>query len=163
MKTKAQKQEELKRGKELWEKSDILIFTDFTKVTAEQLRRLRQEMRKIGAAFLVIKKRLLGILFKEQRMEFDPEQFKTNLGTIFASDIEKSSGALTRLLKELGLDNEKILGGYDLKHKVFLNAEHVQMIGSLPPREALLVQLAGLMASPIRSLLYVLKEKSQRS
>jgi len=64
--TKAQKQEELKRAKVLLDKSQALIFTDFTKIPAESIRKLRIDLKNSGANFLVIKKRLLGLLLKEK-------------------------------------------------------------------------------------------------
>ncbi|MBI4094878.1 MAG: 50S ribosomal protein L10 [Candidatus Liptonbacteria bacterium] len=162
MKTKAQKQEELKKGKELLEKSSFLIFTDFTRVSSEQLRRIRQAARNVSARFMVIKKRLLGVLLKEKGMEFNAGEHKVSLGTVFAPDIEQGAGVVYRTMKELGIEKEKILGGYDLKGNIYLSAEEVIAVGSLPPREVLLAQLLGMLAAPIRSFLYVLKEKSNQ-
>ncbi len=161
MKSRQQKQEELKKGKELLEKSQFLIFTDFTKITAESLRRLRRELKEVGANFLVIKKRLLNILLKEKGLDFDTTKHKISMGTVFAPDIEKSAGSVFKLFKELGVEKEKILGGYDVKNKTAIEPEKVLMIGQLPSREVLLAQLAGMIAAPIRSFLYVLKEKSK--
>ena len=163
MKTKQQKQEELRKGKELLEKSNVLIFTDFTNVTAENLRRLRRELKASGAAFLVIKKRLLNLLFKEKGIEFDSRKFKLSLGTVFSQDIEKAAGVVFKLMKELNVEKEKIIGGYDIAAKNFIESEKVLMIGQLPSREVLLAQLASVIAAPLRSLLYILSEKSQRS
>ncbi|MEK7076742.1 MAG: 50S ribosomal protein L10, partial [Patescibacteria group bacterium] len=82
MKTKTQKQEELKRGKELLEKSKFLLFADFTKVAAEDMRRLRRELAAVGGTFLVIKKRLLELMLKGKGMDFEAKKFKTSLGTV---------------------------------------------------------------------------------
>lgn len=163
MKTRTQKQAELEKGKKLLTGSQFLVFTDFTKVSAEDLRRLRGELQKMGAGFLVIKKRLLGILMKERGADFDAKQFKLSLGTVFTEDIEKSSAAVFKFFKELNVEKEKILGGYDLAAKHAMSADDVRMIGQLPSREVLLGQLLGMIAAPIRSLLYVLDQKSKRS
>ena len=66
MKTKSQKQNELNEGKKLLEKSQVLIFTDFSKVKTKDVRNLRQQLKEVQAKYFVIKKRLLGILLKEQ-------------------------------------------------------------------------------------------------
>src|SRR3989344_2749768 len=84
MKTKAQKTVELAKAKKLLDKSQALIFTDFTKVSAEDIRKLRIELKKLGANYLVIKKRLLGLLLKEQGIDVDLKQFKISVGTIFS-------------------------------------------------------------------------------
>src|SRR5579863_9774764 len=122
MKTRAQKSDELKKAKELLEKSRTLIFADFTKVTAEDIRALRTELRKVGANFLVIKKRLLGILLKEKGIPADLSQFKVSIGTIFSeSDIEKAAGPAYKFFSTLAVPEgaakdvwvKHLLGGYD--------------------------------------------------
>jgi len=169
MKTKAQKQEELKKGNELFEKSGVLVLTDFTKVPAEDLRRLRKELKQAGANFLVIKKRLLGVLLKEKGIDFNVKQFASSVGTVFSSKgLEEISAPIFKFFSTLGGPEnkdkdssiKKILGGYDLKNKSFIEAKQVVMIGQLPSREVLLGQLFGMLASPIRSFLYLLKEKA---
>ncbi len=163
MKSRSQKGEELAKGKVLLEKSQFLVFTDFTKVSAEDVRRLRSELRKVGAGFLVIKKRLLALLLKGNGADFDTRKNKLSLGTVFALDIEKTAGTVFKFFKELGVEKEKILGGYDLKQKTEMSSAAVLAIGQLPSREVLLGQLLGMIAAPIRSLLYVLDQKSKQS
>lgn len=172
MKTKVQKTEELKAGKKLLEKSQILIFTEFSKVGTADTRKLRQQLKEVQAKYFVIKKRLLGLLLKEQGIEVDTKTLGLQLGTIFSeSDIEKSSAPVYKFFYGLGGDTKagrtesvkKILGAYDIKKKSFIDAKDVVFIGQLPPREVLLAQLLGMMAAPISSLLYILKEKSKRS
>ncbi|MEK7077414.1 MAG: 50S ribosomal protein L10, partial [Patescibacteria group bacterium] len=136
---------------------------DFTKIAAEDMRRLRRELASAGGKFLVIKKRLLELMLKEKGLDFEAKQFKTSLGTVFAPEVEKSAGSLFQFFKKLGVEKEKMLGGYDVAGKTFMDADKVKMIGALPPREVLLAQLASMIAAPIRSLLYIMKEKSQRS
>jgi len=161
MKTKSQKQEELKQGKEFLKGSQFLMFADFTRVASEDVRRLRRELSDIGAKFFVIKKRLLNILLKEKGIDFDARSSKMSVGTVFASETEKSAALLFKFFKALGVEKEKILGGYDVRSAHALDASVVCMIGQLPPREVLLAQLAGTIAAPIRSFLYVLQEKSK--
>ncbi len=170
MKTKNQKQTELNEGKKLLDKSQILIFTDFSKVGTADVRKLRQQLKEIGAKYFVIKKRLLGLLFKEKGIEIDTKALGPQLGTIFSeSDIEKSSSPVYKFFYALGGDSKaaraesvkKILGAYDLKKKNFIDAKDVVFIGQLPSREILLAQLLGMMSAPISSFLYVLSEKSK--
>jgi len=171
MKTKAQKQTELNEGKKLLEKSQVLIFTDFSGVGTAHTRNLRQQLKEVQAKYFVIKKRLLSLLFKEQGIEVDAKTLGTQLGTIFSeSDIEKSSTPVYKFFYGLGGDSKaaraesikKILGAYDIKNKKFIESKDVIFIGQLPPREILLGQLFGMIAAPISSLLYILKEKSKQ-
>ena len=170
MKTRAQKETELANARALFEKSEALIFADFTKITAENLRKLRIELKKSGANFLVIKKRILGILLKEKGIDVDLKQFKTSVGTIFSEvDSEHIAGPAFKFFSGMevpeGLAKDvwikKILAGYNITAGTTMTAEDIIYIGKLPPREVVLAQLLGMLAAPIRSLLYILEEKSK--
>lgn len=172
MKTKTQKTEELKEGKKLLEKSQVLIFTDFSKVKTADIRNLRQQLKEVQAKYFVIKKRLLNLLLKEQGIEMDVKGLGSQVGTIFSeSDIEKASAPVYKFFYGLGGDSKtarvesvkKIVGAYDLKKKNFMEAKDVVFIGQLPPREVLLGQLFGMIAAPISSLLYVLNERAKQT
>jgi large subunit ribosomal protein L10 len=170
MKTRAQKEEELANARVLFEKSEALIFADFTKITAENLRKLRIELKKSGANFLVIKKRILGILLKEKGIDVDLKQFKTSVGTIFSEvDSEHIAGPAFKFFSGMEVPEgeakdvwiKKILAGYNIPAGTAMNAEEIVYIGKLPPREVVLAQLLGMLAAPIRSFLYILDEKSK--
>ena len=170
MKTKVQKSKELEHAKVLLEKSHSLIFADFTKVTAEDVRKFRGDLKKSGASFLVIKKRLLGLLLKERGINADLNQFKISVGTVFSEgDIEESSGPAYKFFSTMAVPDgatkdvwiKHLLGGYDMKSSALVPAEQILYIGKLPPREVLLGQLLGMLSAPIRSFLYVLDQKSK--
>lgn len=163
MKTKTQKNEELHKGKDLLAKSEVLVFTDITKITAEDVRKLRSELRALNAKLFVTKKRLVGIVLKEKGIEFNPRESKASLATVFApGEMEKVMATVFKFFKALGVEKEKMLGGYDVKRQQLLNANEVRFIGQLPPREVLLGQLLGQLAGPIRSFLYVLQERGKK-
>ena len=170
MKTRAQKEQELSNARELFEKSQALIFADFSKITAEDLRKLRMELKKADANFLVIKKRILAILLKEKGVDVDLKQFKTSVGTIFSvADSEHIAGPAFKFFSGMEVPEgaakdvwiKKILAGYDIKGGAAMDAQQIIYIGKLPPREVVLAQLLGMLAAPIRSFLYVLDEKSK--
>ncbi len=166
MKTKVQKAEEIKVGKKLISESKSVVFVDFGGVSFMMLGRLKKELKKTGAAFKVLKKRLLRIAFKESGMDFDPTQFETQAGSIFVPG-ELSDGtaaAVYKFKKDLAKEKRelKILGAYDAVAKRFLSAEEFTVIAKLPSREALLGQLASVLTGPIRAFMYVLTEMSKQ-
>ncbi|MDE2019081.1 MAG: 50S ribosomal protein L10 [Patescibacteria group bacterium] len=170
MKTKLQKSEELKEARQLLDKAQALIFADFTKISAEDIRRFRRELKKVDANFLVIKKRLLGILLKEKGINADLKQFKVSVGTIFAGDdIEKVAGPAYQFFSKLevpeGGDKQMwvkhLLAGHDIKRSNPLDAAQVVFIGKLPPREVMLAQLLSILVAPLRSFMYLLDQKSK--
>jgi large subunit ribosomal protein L10 len=172
MKTKTQKQEELKNARELLKKSRLLIFADFTKISSENLRQLRRELKNLGSRFVVIKKRLLDLLLKENGIGFDARQFKSSVGAIFSEqDAEKISGPVFKFFSALEIPEggdknfwlNHILGGYDARNKNIIESSEIIALGQLPPREVLLGQIIGILSAPIRSFLYVLSERSKKS
>ena len=172
MKSKAQKQEELNEARKLFEKSEVLIFTDFTKITAENVRKFRRNLSASNADFLVIKKRLLSILLKEKGIGIDLKQFKISVGTIFSrGNIEKIAGPAFIFFSKLEVPEggakdawvKHLLGGYDLVKKESLDGARLVYIGKLPPREVVLAQLLGILTGPIRSFLYILDQKSKQT
>lgn len=166
MKTKAQKLESLKKGQALFEKSEAVLLFDFARVTTADMRNLRKELKASGSNILVLKKRLLSLMFKEKGIDYSAKDMKTQVAAVFASDIESASSSVYKffaaLKKEKKVEGENILGGYDVKMSQPLDAERVILIGKLPPREALLGQLLGMLAAPIRSFLYVLDQKAKQ-
>lgn len=170
MKTKAQKQTELKEAENMMKGSDALVFVDFTKVSAEELRRLRREVNAAGNKMLVLKKRLLGVALKEKGVDIDPRQFKASLGTVFSDKgLELASGAVYKFFNSLGgTDKElkaqamkKILGGYDLKKKEFADANKILFYGQLPPRDVALSGVLSMFITPLRAFMYIVSEKAK--
>jgi len=172
MKTKVQKTEELKKAKDLLDKSQALVFADFTRISAEDIRKFRAELKKAGASYLVIKKRLFGLLFKERGLDIDLKKFKISIGTIFApKGIDTIAGPAVKFLGGLevpeGGDKQMwvkhVLAGYDVKGNAPVEGLQVIAIGKLPPREVLLAQVMGMLMAPLRSFMYLVDQKSKRS
>ncbi len=172
MKTKAEKSEELKKAKALLAKTQALIFADFTKISAEDIRKFRAELKKAGANYLVIKKRLLGLLLKEKGIDADLKKFKISVGTIFGEKgVDTIAGPAFNFFSKLevpeGGDKNMwtahLLGGYDVSGKAPIEAAQVVAIGKLPPREVLLAQVMGMLTSPLRSFMYLVDQKSKKA
>ncbi|KKU15238.1 50S ribosomal protein L10 [Candidatus Wolfebacteria bacterium RIFCSPLOWO2_01_FULL_45_19] len=161
MLTRKQKEESVKHGKELLQKSRNLILVDFSRAPAEAMRRLRRVIKDKQSQLKVIKKRLLGLVLKAAGADFDSAKFKTSVGAVFVSgEITDVAGDLYKFSKE----NEgfKMLGGYNLQTKEFVSDELLNRIGQLPSREVLLAQLLGMFTAPMRKFLIVLNEKGKK-
>ena len=158
MKSKQQKNLEIKSGEELFKKSQSLVFVDFGKVSTQNLHSLKTKLKKINARFKVIKKRLLRIIFKENKIDFDPQSnFEGQVGTIFSpDDIYSAAGPVYKSFERV-----QALGAYDLREKQFLAADAFKKIALLPSREILLSQLVGMLSAPIKMFLFILNEKSK--
>jgi len=165
MKSKTQKQTELKKGKDLLEKSQALVFADFGNITVNDLKKLRRELLSLDSNLVVMKKRLLSILLKEKGIEFDTRATKSSVGTVFSTKhFEEICGPVVKFLSSLEniKASDRVLGGYDIVGNTVLEAEKVVLVGNLPPKEIILGQLFGMISAPISSLLYLLQEKSKK-
>ncbi len=168
MKTKAQKKEDVKAAGELAAKSKTLLFADFGKITAEDLRKLRRVVKEAGGELKVVKKRLMNVLFKEKSIDYDLRQFDGPVGTIFAEHgLDRIGGPILKFFQGLGADAKgreesvkKILGAYDLAANAAVPRETVMAIAQLPPREVLLAQLLGQLLAPLQAFMYILQQKA---
>ncbi|MDO8516459.1 MAG: 50S ribosomal protein L10 [bacterium] len=171
MKTKAQKNEALKQAGVLLKDSKALLFVDFGKVSAEDTRKLRSEIKKAGGKLVVLKKRLANLLLKQNNIAYDVRETKASVGTVFSTaDIESVTGPIYRFFSNLGEDKEakainskKLLGGYDAVRKMVVNAEGMRALGLLPTREVALAQLLGMLVAPVRGFMYILQQKAEKS
>jgi large subunit ribosomal protein L10 len=161
MKTKVQKVKHIEEGVKDLDKSQTLIFADFSGTSTKEINILRETLKAIGAKFQVFKKRLFRIAAEKNNVELPIEKFEGQLGVVFApDDPEKVAGPIYKFSKTN--ENFKIIGGIDLKEKKFLEADFVKMLGSLPSREVLLSQLAAMFTIPIKKLLVILNEKGRK-
>ena len=167
MKTKAQKKEIVEKAKVMLQQTRALIFLDLGKIGADEIRELRQELKKSKSQLLVIKKRLLGLIFGDLNVVFGEKSYKTPMGTVFVTELESAAATVRRFFRRLEMekksDSKKILGGMAIAEKNILTAARIIAIGDLPPREVLLGQLVGTIAAPLKSLLFVLQEAAKRS
>ncbi len=166
MKTKQQKQTEITKAKKLLEKSRTLILTDFGRIKVNDLRKLRAALHEKGADYMIMKKRLLGIILKDYGLDYNHKAHKLSIGAIYSDKhIEEIAVPVVKFFGNLGEEikvMEKILGGYHVSEKAYIEPGHVVMIGNLPPREVLLSQLLGMIQSPISSLLYLFQERAKK-
>jgi len=164
MKTHQQKAKQIEEGEKLLKQNKSLVFIDFSGAGVEDLKSLRKILRNFGAKLKVIKKKLMRIVFERNRIDFNPEQFESQLGIIFTNrDVSEMAGPIYKFYKEKEVKKKefKILGAYDLLAKNFIDGEIIMKIGQLPTKEVLLSRLVGVLSAPMRMLAYVLSEKSK--
>jgi large subunit ribosomal protein L10 len=157
MLTKEQKKKVIENETADLKKSRSVVFIDFSGVKTGALNAFRRTIRLSGGELKVIKKRLLRVAFTEAGLDFTPEIFESQVGTIFSGD---EIFAIAQPAYKFA--SAKILGGYDIEGKRFVPAEEVIMLGQLPSREILLGQLVGMLSAPIRSFMFVLKERASK-
>jgi len=164
MLNRIQKGEQLKIGEELLEKNKSLIFVDFSGIGVEDTKILRRALMAVKAKMKIIKKKLLRIAFERKKIDFNPEQFDSQLGVVYSEkEISDIAGPVYKFFKSVEKKGGKILGAYNLSEKNFFDAATTIKIGQLPSREVLLGQFVGMLAMPIKMFMNVLEQKSKQT
>ena len=165
MKTKQQKAQDIEKGTALTQKAQAILFVDFSQAPTREVEGLKRALDTIGGVYKVIKKRLLGIIFKNENLSIDIAQFAGQVGTIFSEkEISESAGTAYRFLKDRAKEfpGFRMVGGYDVASQKFFDAAGIEAIGKLPSREILLAQFVGLLSTPTRSLVYTLDQIAKK-
>ena len=160
-KTKEQKNRAVEQGVENLKSSETVVLVDFTGLSVNKLNDFRGQIRAIGGVFRVIKKRLLKFVFEKSKMEFNPKKFEGQTGVVFSpKNVHETSSAVYKFSKQ-EKGSLKILGGFNMKDKKFVESAEILSLGRLPSKEVLLGQLVGVLSAPVKMLLYVLDQKSK--
>lgn len=165
MKTKQQKTQDLEKGGALAHKAQTIVFVDFSQAPTKEVEGLKRAINAVQGVYKVIKKRLLGIVLKNENIPVDVAQFDGQLATIFSEkDISDTAGTVFRFLKDKAKEFPafRMVGGYDVTSKTFFDAAAIQAVGKLPSRDILLAQFVGLLSTPTRSLVYTLDQIAKK-
>lgn len=166
MKTKAQKKEQIEQGISDLQSNASVIVTDFTGLSVNEVNTFRRALQSAGAKLSLVKKRLLRLMLEHVGVTFDTNTFEGQTAVVFSpSEMLDVATIVARFAKQLPPKQRpffKILGGFEIGTKRYVEAVEVSALGNLPPREVLIGQFVGMVASPIRSLLFVLSERVKK-
>ena len=166
MLTKKQKKEIISDTAAALKESHTLVFADHAGADTKSINKLKQELKKAGATYKVVKKTLLKLALKETGIDFDPLQFGAQVGTMFIpGDLSSVAGPIYKFAKEMVKikKNFQVLGGFDVDLKGAITAEQFTTIAKLPSREVLLGQVVGVMSGPIRAFMYIVDQLSKKT
>ena len=175
--TKQQKSAILEDGIKKIKESKTLVFAEYNKVLVEDFKKLRRELKKVGADLKVLKKRLLNIALKNAGVNFsaggglasgwDLLAAKTQLGTIFAKgDLTSVAGPIHKFSKDLTRTKKgefSVMAAYDLTEKRLVDFNEFKIIATLPSREVLLAQIVMMLTMPLKQMMITLNERSKQT
>jgi large subunit ribosomal protein L10 len=166
-KTREQKKEILSEISEKISKSKSIVFTKFNALGVKENEALRQELKKENSEYLVAKKTLLGIAFKENQIGgFDAKKLEGKVATIFGYEDEVMPAKIVDEFMKKHEGKMDFVGGV-LEGK-FLSAQEMSALAKLPSKQELYAKIVGSINAPVsgfvnvlaanlRSLVYVLK------
>lgn len=148
--TKEKKIQILANLEEEFKNSNSVAFSAYRGSTVADLMELRRMLREAGVSFVVAKKTLIKLAAKNAGLKEIPEEsLEGPVAAVFSHDDELAG---FQLLKKFGKKNEAI----ELLSGIFdgevLDKAKVEALASLPGKQALIGQLVGLLAAPLRGI-----------
>lgn len=151
----AQKQSDIAELKEKFEKSKLVILTDYRGINVEDITKIRADLRKANCEYKVAKNTTLKFAAKEANLEGITELLEGPTAITFSYEdyVEPA-----KVLYDYAKNSEfyKIKGGI-MDGKV-ISVDEVLKLAKLPSREMLLTQLATALLANIRNVAVVLDQ-----
>lgn len=156
---KAEKKELVSKLVEEFGKLDSYYLADFTGITANDVSRLRAELRRQKAFMRVVKNRLLMKVFAQLNLDLpSSEVLKGSTAIIYSSgDVLEPA----RKVSEFSKDEVSIKFKGAFIEGRFLSEAEVVRLANIPTREVLLSELLGLFEGIKSALVGVLQAKLQ--
>ena len=141
--------------------SPAIFLTDFTGLDVKSMTVLRDELKKSGAEYLVVKNRLLLRAIQDTELP-DLSDFLTGpTGVVLGhSGPVVAAKAVTDFAKNHD-DRPAFKVGVLLLDNAVLDPDQIVQLAKLPPKEELLAMLAGALEAPMAALAGALEAKLQ--
>ena len=150
----AAKERTIEQAKEWYSKSSGIVFTDYRGLKVKELQELRANIREKGGELHVLKNTLFRIAAGD-----DTSKLPTDLhnGTTAFTFVFENEAQVAKALLDYAKSSKKLVikGGF-FGGKAFTSKE-VEALSELPPKEVLISQVIGLIASPITNLVGVIE------
>ncbi len=138
--------------KERIEQSEVAILTKYVGINVENVTELRKRLREQNVSLKVYKNTLAKIALDELGLSAVAPMMEGPTAWAFSDDPVAPAKALKAFAKEAPV---VAMSGGILQGKV-VTAQELTALADLPPREALLAQVVGTIAAPLRNCVGVL-------
>ncbi|HZD06490.1 MAG TPA: 50S ribosomal protein L10 [Longimicrobiales bacterium] len=141
-------------------RAPVVYLTDFTGLDVKSMTRLRQDLKTVGAEYLVVKNRLVRRALAEEDGFPDLGDVLTGpTGVVFGYEgVVEPAKALADFARDH--DDRPVFKLGVLDNEI-LEVAQVQRLATLPPREQLLAELVGALQAPMAALAMALGAKLQ--
>ena len=133
--------------------SPNIYLTDFTGVTVKSITDFRRQLRAAGVEYTVVKNTLALRALEAASISGIEDVFVGPTACVFAGD---DPLAAAKVLAEFSKKHEKFTVKAGVVDGQQVTAADVKRLASLPSRDEMLGQVAGLMQSPLQSFVGVL-------
>lgn len=142
------------------QEASVVYLTDFTGLDVKSMTVLRDELRKSGAEYVVVKNRLAKLALQDVDDYPDLSEALTGpTGVIFGyGGAVEPAKAVSDFAKE---HEDKPRFKVGVLERSLLEPQEISRLADLPPREELLSELLGSMQSPLVALATFMQAKVQ--
>ncbi len=134
--------------------SKVLYLTDFTGLSVKDMTELRRRVREAGSRFIVVKNRLALRALEQLDLPDLAPHLRGPTGVLLADDDPVVPAKTLREFAKENEDRPSLKVGVVAKRLV--SADEIAQLADLPPREALLAGIMGLLTAPVAGIVGVL-------
>ncbi|MDE2875577.1 MAG: 50S ribosomal protein L10 [Gemmatimonadota bacterium] len=157
--TREQKEAFVAEFQERLGRSEAFFLTDFTGLNVKAMTSLRSQLKKAGGEYLVVKNRLVRRALAETGVPDISRFLEGPTGVVFGDgDAVAAAKTVTDFAKENG---DRPVFKVGVLETTVLDAAQIDRVASLPPREELLSQVAGVLGAPMSALVGAMSGKLQ--
>ena len=138
-----------------------VVLVEYKGLTVEKATDLRNKCREAGVEYKVYKNTLMRFAFEELGYKDITASLEGPNAIAISFNDEISAAKVTNDFAKTS--NETIVLKAGIADGRVLNADEVKELASVPPREVLLGQLAGVLQGNIRNLAYMLDQISKKN
>jgi len=168
---KAQKNAEIVEILERFSRSSSAIVTDFRGLNVEAMTELRDEFRKVGVEYKVLKNKLVGIALKGEKFAAELSPYLKEPSAVAWSYDDPAAPA--KVVVEFAKKNEKLKVKCAVLDGKILKGDSVVMLSKMPGKNELLASLLAtfmepatgfvrLLAAPATNFVYLLDARRRQ-
>ena len=145
--------------KHLDKSPSYFYMVDYTKLNVPETRELREQLKKDGAEFHVVKNSVLAVVLK-QRGAPDMNEFLTGQVAIVVGG--KNPAGVAKTLKTFGKAKEKLAIKVGILDAKKISAEELSVLADLPSIEVLRAQFLALISEGAAKMVRLLDAKGKK-
>jgi large subunit ribosomal protein L10 len=137
-----------------------IVLVEYNGLTVDMANELRNKCREAGVEYKVYKNTLMRFAFEELGYDGITPNLEGPNAIAFSYEDEVSAAKVTNDFAKTSNDTIVIKAG--IAEGRVMNASEVTALASVPTREILIAQLAGVLQGNIRNLAYMLDQISKK-
>ncbi|MEL7649779.1 MAG: 50S ribosomal protein L10 [Sedimentibacter sp.] len=138
-----------------------VVLVEYKGLTVEKATELRNKCREAGVEYKVYKNTLMRFAFEELGYKDITPSLEGPNAIAISYDDEVSAAKVTNDFAKTSNDTVILKAG--IAEGKVMNADEVKALASVPAREVLIAQLAGVLQGNIRNLAYMLDQISKKN